>query len=403
MANQVANRLNFSFAIYKGIIGGMVLIFIHLGCFGQVQQDVSNDKTRALILGGKINDAVIAYALASKTSNDAALISEYAYALALGGIYDAALIQLDRLWQLGQPTSDVKFFISQVYALMGYDDLARVFWKESAKDKSPAWMAIKQPLLLFKYQRKNVGSAPILPSDLIASFNRANELASKNSYFQSLALFHEITDRCPWEFIPYVGYSITLDKIGALDQSLQTLEKGISMIPDEAKNIELRQALTQRAVALEQKVKTRPEDRSPTIQPIKVSPVNGSQMMAYAGGMIASSYTSFNGRLGYFVSGKTHTSFDFGMTKSAGNTSTNIGFSGYSREKIFVTGGGILMSFMNGTSTFYYKLSVGLSFMNKKKTASYDIFLDGNRGMKKPNPTVIHMSLGRSIYFGKRK
>lgn len=381
----------------------MALIFLHLGCFGQLPKSVSMDKARELILQGKINDAVIAYALPAKTSADPALIAEYAYALALSGIYDAALIQLDRLWLMGPPSGGVKYFTSEVFALMGYQDLANTFYTPSSLDPIPYWIASKAPLFRFKYQRKMPDSAPESSDELIASFNRANELASQDAWYQALAQFHALTDLCPWEFIPYVGYSITLEKTGALDQSLLALEKGIAVVPDDAQYKETRQILTQRAVALQQKIQTRPVVPAAKVQPIKAPEVNEAQMMAYVGGMLASSYTNFNGRFGVFVSNKTSTSVDFGMTKSAGTTSTNLGFSGYSREKIFVSGAGLLMSFANGATTIYSKLSVGLSFMNKKRTASYDIFLDGNMGLKKPNPTVINISMGRSIYFGKRK
>jgi hypothetical protein len=152
-----------------------------------------------------------------------------------------------------------------------------------------------------------------------------------------------------------------------------------------------------------QKLKNMPAITSSRyIKPVVVAE-KGSQMMAYVGGMIASSYTNFNMRYGYFVSGKSNGSLDMGVTKTPAGNSSNMGFSFYNRQNIFVSGMGIMANFQKGTSAFYYKISVGLSFMNKKRSASYDIFLDGNKGFKNTDPTIIGMSLGRSVYFGKRK
>jgi hypothetical protein len=41
--------------------------------------------------------------------------------------------------------------------------------------------------------------------------------------------------------------------------------------------------------------------------------------------------------------------------------------------------------------------------MNKKGTASFDIFLDGKVPLKKGYSTLMGLSIGRSFYFGKRK
>ena len=91
------------------------------------------------------------------------------------------------------------------------------------------------------------------------------------------------------------------------------------------------------------------------------------------------------------------------MTKTSSGTSSNFGLVMYSREKIFVTGYGIQATIRDGTTAFFAKLSAGLSLMNKKRTASYDIFLDGNLGLAKGAMKTFNMSVGRSMYFGKRK
>ncbi len=59
----------------------------------------SLDAARAYIISEDFGKAVSAYAvLLQKDSASISLNAEYAYALALNGIYDAALARLDRVW-----------------------------------------------------------------------------------------------------------------------------------------------------------------------------------------------------------------------------------------------------------------------------------------------------------------
>jgi len=401
MANKRAVWSNLSVGIYKCLLGGLVFLLTSVGCFGQLQKGISVETAREAILNERMNDAVISYSVAARNSTDPSLISEYAYALALSGIYDASLVQLDRLWEIGKESPEANYYTSQIFALMGYEDLGSEWCKQESKNRIPGWVGSKSTALLAKYKRQKHQSPT--QQEVLDDFKLANELAAQNLYFQSLALFRQIMDACPEEFLPYVGYSITLEKAGAVEKSLQALEKGITLIPNDADHKEIKQIFEQRTLSLRQKLNTMPAKTSPRyIKPVVIAE-KGSQMMAYAGGMITSSYSNFNLRYGYFVSGKSNGSLDVGMTKTAGGTSTNMGFSMYNRQKIFVSGMGLMATFQKGTSAFYYKISVGLSFMNKKKTASYDIFLDGNKGFKNTDPTIISMSMGKSIYFGKRK
>jgi len=126
-------------------------------------------------------------------------------------------------------------------------------------------------------------------------------------------------------------------------------------------------------------------------------------MMAYAGGYLSSSYSSLSVRFGQFFTRNDYATVDLGMTNSSGSTYANVGFTIFNRQKIFVLGLGLTGSFGGGNSLFYSKLSVGPSFMNKKGTASFDIFLDGKVPLKKGYATMMGISVGRSIYFGKRK
>ena len=126
-------------------------------------------------------------------------------------------------------------------------------------------------------------------------------------------------------------------------------------------------------------------------------------MMAYAGGNVSPQLTMINGRIGYFISGSSNASFDFGVLKNADISSTNVGLSLYNQQKGFVSGAGLMLNSSGGTNSFAMKLSVGYSKMNKSQTACFNIFLDFNRGLKTDAITSYIFSIGSSVYFGQRK
>ncbi len=365
----------------------------------------SIDKARNYILTENINEAIAAYGKLIKTNvTDPVLLAEDAYSLALAGIYDAALMRLDRCRSLGAISPEINFFTSQVFALMGYNDLANEYWKATDINKAPGWIFSKSVVLLQKYKCKSPVSSTKSRDELIANFKHANELASQNQYFQSVALFHDIVSIYPNEYLPYVGYSITLEKTGAFEKSAQTIEKAISLIGTSAEDQSKKQLLEKRLATIRQNMTLLPSPYSaPAIKAPKIQDVASPQMMAYAGGMMAPSYLSMNGRIGYFISESSNASFDVGILKNAEYSSTNLGLSVYNQKNGFVSGAGLLLSAANGTTTFALKISVGYSKMNKNRSSSFNIFLDVNRTLAKESYTTASLSIGRSFYFGKRK
>jgi tetratricopeptide (TPR) repeat protein len=364
----------------------------------------AKEKARNFILSENINDAIATYAqLLAKDSVNSALLAEDAYALALGGVYDAALMRLDRIWFIGADSPDENFYTAQVFALMGYDDLAGEFWKTSDKNKTPAWISSKSAILLQKFKRKFQSSDEVTSEKLKANFKHANELADKKSYFQSIAAFRKIITVCPNEYLPYVGYSISLEQTGALEKSAQNLKTALSLIGDKAEDKEMKQLIEQQLVSVVGKMSLLPIGTMPGFPPSSSLDIKQPQMMAYAGGMMGSSTKSLNGRIGYYISQSSNASLDFGSSNSSGNSYTNLGLSVYNRKNSFVSGGGLLLSKGAESTTLYLKLSVGFSKMNQNRTSSLDIFLDVNKGLGEGAYSTWGLSLGKSIYFGKRK
>ncbi len=365
---------------------------------------ITIEKARNFILNENINEAIASYAILLNTGEyNALLLAEDAYALALGGIYDAALMRLDQCRKLGANTPEINFFTAQIFGLMGNNDLAGEFWKPSAKNIAPAWISSSSDILLQKYRCKFPVLATKNREQLIADFKHANELCAQNLYFQSIALFHDIVSIYPDEYLPYVGYSITLEKAGAYGKSVQSLEKAISLIGNSTEDKTKKQLLEKRLATLKQNMVSEKPLSVPDYALRKDTDASRPQMMAYAGGMLAPSLTSLNCRIGYFVSGASNAALDIGMLKTAETSYSNIGLSIYSQKNGFVSGAGLLMNSASGNTNLSFKLSVGYSKMNKTRTSSFDIFVDVNRGFKKDAITTARLSVGTSFYFGKRK
>ncbi|MDO9255828.1 MAG: hypothetical protein Q7U54_09980 [Bacteroidales bacterium] len=361
-------------------------------------------KARSFILTENINEAIASYGkLIKADGTNPALLSEDAYALALAGIYDAALLRLDICRSIGAISPEINYFTSQVFALMGYNDLAEEFLKLMPENKAPVWISAKGPVLLQKYRSKQPVILTKTREQLIANFKRANELASEQQYFQSIAMFHDIVNTYPNEYLPYVGYSISLEKTGAIAKSAQSIEKAISLMGNSPEDQANRQFLEKRFAILKQNINLLPAYSASDMPASKIPDVARPQVMAYAGGNVSQQLTSFNGRIGYFVSGSSNAAVDVSIMKYAEYSSSNIGLSLYNRQNIFVSGAGFSLNSANGNSAFSLKLSVGISKMNRNRTTSFDAFLDMNKGLKKDALTTFNFSVGMSKYFGKRK
>jgi hypothetical protein len=126
------------------------------------------------------------------------------------------------------------------------------------------------------------------------------------------------------------------------------------------------------------------------------------QTMLYAGGMYANEYFSLNSRFGMFLSNSWNAAADLGIAgSSGGNTYLNLGLSAYGRWKFLVGGAGLSGQF-GENSTFNFRLTSGLSFFNKEKSRSFDVFFNVDIPLQKEAITTYGLSIGRSFYFGKR-
>jgi len=362
------------------------------------------DAARAYIIAEDFGNAVRAYAtLIQKDTSGVLLNAEYAYALALNGIYDAALARLDRIWASNSGSPDVNFFAAQVFALMGYEMLAVEFGKKIEAGSIPAWISSAATRLLEKYSDRMPGDNMTEGGDVVTDFRRANRLTAQNYNLMSIAMFEGIITRYPDEYLPYVGSSIALEKAGMYEKSAQAVEQALAVIGNNPENQEARQALETRLTEIKSKSVSGAGSKNTRLLPAVSPGAKGRRMLAYAGGMFSPSYLSINGRFGTFIPGAGSISADLGVTRSGGGTSLNIGAMNFFRQKIFAGGYGFGVGLGGGSTTFNIKMSVGFSIMNKKNDASWDIFLDGRQPLGAEGAaTTVGMSIGRSVYFGSR-
>lgn len=361
------------------------------------------EEARSLLLSGKTLEALMAYSpLVTADSTNVALSSEYAYALAVNGNFEAALYRIDEIWKARYLYPEVSFYASQIFLLMGNATVAEAVNEGFPGRKDPIWISGVSPVMLEKYKSQKP-QHDIRADEAPEYFSRANKLTSRGYYLLAISLFSNITSSFPDEYLPFVGYSIALEKAELYKPASDVLEKGIKLMEkDPAKNEE-REILEKRLSTLTTK--------SSQPQKVTISKVlagssvkkNAPRLMAYAGGMIGPSYTNVNGRFGYFLSGSGNAAVDLGVSSMSGSTSYNVGMTYYQRHKIFVAGFGVVGSFIGNTSAAFLKISVGFSFQSKNKVSSWDIFWDGMAPFSRTQVTTVGFSAGRSMYFGKRK
>ncbi len=361
------------------------------------------EEARGLLLSGKKLEALMAYStLVNADTANVALGSEYAYVLALNGYYEAALFRIDETWKARFLYPEVSYYASQIFSLMGNPAVAAAVNEEYPGRKDPQWISEKAPGMIEK--NKSPKLPDVLPAEEAPEyFSRANKLTSHGNYLMAISLFSNITASWPDEYLPYVGYSIALEKAGFYRLAVVILEKGIkSMEKDPSKN-ENREVLEKRLDLLRSRSSEPPKVTIGKVLAGSSVKKNAPRLMAYAGGMVSPSYTNVNGRFGYFLSGSGNAAVDLGVSSMSGNTSYNVGMTYYQRHKIFVAGFGLTGSFMGNTSAAFFKISVGFSFQSKNKLSSWDIFWDGMAPFSKTQVTTLGFSAGRSMYFGNRK
>ena len=314
------------------------------------------------------------------------LLCEYAYALALGGVYEGALINLDRVLQLAY-SKELDFYISQVFQLMSYPEIANQFWTNN--QTAPTWIEGKHEQLLEKFKEM-----PVINQDnYMNAFKRANVLFSCGMYFQSIILFQEITDNYPEQYLPYVGYSGVWEKLGYTDMAQKQLQKAINLTTDESK------ILYETHLNELQKNKTVVDSTAILDQ---FSKKNNKQFILYGGGMFSPTMTSINARYGIYTKKSMNFSVELGINSVDKKTYFTPGILMYKTWKWFVLGGGITSQIDNNSTVISLRTAYGYSFIAKNKKSSIDILFNVDFPFSGGDP-IISASLGRTFFIDLQK
>ena len=348
---------------------------------------------RTLLKLGEINKAIESYSNAIRQNQsqrnagqgvDGDLLAEYAYALALHHDFEAALMNIDRARMVGTKYGD--FYAAQVLAVMGYKDAAQQLMRQA---KVPEWTNGSYQELTEKYKT----TASINREAPETALKRANKLAANRQTIQAMALFEELAAIYPDTHIIYVDYSTVWESLGYYAYAAQLLQKGIDLMPQEQS--ENKQIFANHLTKVND-MKARFENASWMKRLLGMNP---PKLMTYVGASAAKDMYSLNGRMGVYTSNKFSASVNVGLNYANEEFSGSIGVSGYKTWGIFVGGLGITDMFGKDSNTLSLTPSVGLSFLNKDQTSSFDIMVNGYIPFSKEQKFSYSISVGKTIYF----
>ena len=360
---------------------------------GKVLGNKNYEKPRDALKQGRIEIALADYSTIIQQLQDnrssgngvnGELMAEYAYALALHHDFEAALMNIDRARMVGTKYGD--FYAAQVLMLMGYSEVSKQLMKQA---KVPEWIGGTYQGLNEKY--KTIVSINRDAPEV--TLKRANKLAANRQTIQAMALFEELAMLYPSTYIIYVDYSTVWENLGYYAYAAQLLQKGIELMPQEQN--ENKQIFTNHLAKVNQ-MKSTLEDASWIKRLLGMNP---PKMMTYIGASVAKDFYSLNGRMGLYTSNKFSASVNIGLNYASEEFSGSIGLSAYKAWGIFVGGLGVTDMFGKDSNTFSLTPSIGLSFLNKSQTSSFDIMVNGYIPFSSEQKFTYGISIGKTIYF----
>ena len=312
------------------------------------------------------------------------LLAEYSYALALHHDFEAALMNIDRARTVGTKYGD--FYAAQVLTLMGYEEAAQQLMRQA---NVPVWL---NGIYLGLNEKYKV-TASINRDAPEKALKRANKLAANGQTIQSMALFEELATLYPDTYIIYVDYSTVWESLGHYAYAAQLLQKGIDLMPQEQN--EHKQIFQNHLVKVNEK-KAKYENASWLKRTLGINP---PKMMTYIGASAAKDFYSLNGRAGLYTSNKFSASLNVGLNYASEEFSGSIGLSAYQAWGVFVGGLGITDMISKESNSLSLTPSVGLSFLSKDQTSSFDIMVSGYVPFSSEQKFSYSISIGKTIYF----
>ena len=312
------------------IITGCALLFNAIECTAQiVYSDASLQKqlgeARKNVNCEQFAEAIAKYANLVKNDDNKTVSSEYAYALALSGCYDGAVMNLDKILASNLADADVLFYISRVLRLMEYDTIANLFWNhadDSISSDPPTWLSKRYLAFELKYRRP----ASINTGSFSSALQRANKLANQRQNIQAMVLFLELIETYSDQYLPYIGLSALMENMGFKQMAIKYLQKGIDVIGKDKQKIDPFWALDRHLEKLKSDVAAEKEQMSSLQQTsVKVprTQEKATRSFLYTGLTYVNKSLAFSVMYGLYTSPTT-------------NFSLNLGYSRYEKVKTIV-------------------------------------------------------------------
>jgi len=345
------------------------------------------DKARALVLSGLYPDAVAAYNPLARGSKDGGLAAEYAFALALAGHRDLALSHLDRAFLADASNPEVMFFGSAVFEALGMNAMAG-----ELRRPPPGWLSAGVPKIQALERPRGEYK------ELLAT---ANLFIAQRRFASAAAQFDALVRAYPDAQLPWAGYAIALEKLGAFKAAAAAVDKDLKLGKQDSPE----------TVNLLNRHKAELEARPPvTYAPApKLNEMLKGRYLAFLG--LSYSHTETDGilmlqsRVGKFLTNRFDAGASLGLTTGYDNSDFNglsFGVSGRYNKPLPVSmplnlTAGARFEYQPGPEdNFAMLLSPGLSYV--LDNGALDLYLDF--ALTGPLKGTQTLSLGYTVYFG---
>lgn len=379
------------------LILGIVMFAGLLNCFSQTSvfpdpMDARLAYAREEVLNEHFNEAVVRYARVLQTDENKTVCSEYAFALALSGCYDGAIMYLDKVMVSSKANVTTLFYISQVLKLMNYDNLADVFWTPYVSNP-PQWLANDYVNLVGKYKRV----VSINTDNLGKAMTRANNLITQNQYMQAVVLYEELIESYPKEYLPYIGASAMWESLGYKKRAADYLQRGLDVMGDEKSEIDPDGVYQNHLNAL--KADNSMEYKSFRKQKLKYLGRKPARNLVYLGMTYMNKTLIMNARYGFRTGNNTNVMLDLGYSKAKESklVSSDLSFNAI-LQQIVVLGAGFTVQRSNGEFDNGAGLRAGVSIPLPIGMSSLDAMLS-NYYMFKSKSMRYTLSIGYTCYF----
>lgn len=347
-------------------------------------QKAKLEEARNAVINEQFTKAIELYAElikedASVKNTNGDMLAEYAYALALSHNFDFALAYIDKARM--SKSKYANFYTRQILNIMGFPSIASKFPITNA----PEWLIAEYKSLNSTYSKKNTDETLVSRTEL----DRAYELLSQKQYIRSIVILNKLEKSYPDAYIVSVVNSFAWECVGNYDQAALRLEKAIQMMGDKEPT-EQKDAYVQHLNELKS------NKRTPVFESIeKFSP----RFCTYFGTYVAKGIFSLNGRVGLYTNSLFSTSLNVSVNRANKQFSYNVGVSAYKTWRIFMGGLGISYLFGNEKGSFNLSPCVGLTFLNEKKTSSWDVMFNCYVPFSSDGQFSYGITIGKTIYL----